>query len=217
MKIIAINGSPRKKGNTAELLKRALEGAKEGGAKTKLYHLYELEYTGCVSCFACKKKGNDCKGLCVIKDDLKEVLEEILKCDALIIGSPIYFSDVTGEIRSFLERLLFPILSYNEGEREQLKKSIPSAFIYTMNVPREQYESGSYKALTERNQDIIGGLLKAESKMLVSCDTYQFKDYDKYNASRFSVEEKEKVRKEQFPLDLQEAFEIGKQLSLKLT
>jgi hypothetical protein len=86
-----------------------------------------------------------------------------------------------------------------------------------MNVPREQYESGSYKALTERNQDIIGWLLKAESKMLVSCDTYQFKDYDKYNASRFSVEEKEKVRKEQFPLDLQEAFEIGKQLSLKLT
>lgn len=215
MKVIAINGSPRKKGNTAELLKRALEGAEEGGAKTKLYHLYDLEYTGCVSCFACKKKGNDCKGLCVVKDDLKDVLEEILKCDALLIGSPIYFSDVTGEIRSFLERLLFPILSYKAGERELLKKSIPSAFIYTMNVPKEQYEAGGYKSLAERNQNIIGGLLKAESKILLSCDTYQFKDYDKYDASRFSVEEKEKVRKEQFPLDLQEAFETGKQLVLR--
>jgi multimeric flavodoxin WrbA len=215
MKVIAINGSPRKKGNTAELLKRALEGAEENGAKTKLYHLYDLEYTGCVSCFACKKKGNDCKGLCVVKDDLKDVLEEILKCDALIIGSPIYFSDVTGEIRSFLERLLFPILSYKEGERELLKKSIPSAFIYTMNVPKEHYEE-AYKTLTEKNQSIIGGLLRAQSKILVSCDTYQFKDYDKYDATRYSIEEKEKVRKEQFPLDLQEAFAIGKQLAVKL-
>lgn len=214
MKVIAINGSPRKKGNTAELLKSMLEGAKENGAKTKLYHLYEMDYTGCVSCFACKKKGNDCNGLCVIKDDLKEVLEEILKCDALIIGSPIYFSDVTGEIRSFLERLLFPILSYKKGERELLKKSIPSAFVYTMNVPREQYETVGYKTLAEKNQNIIGGLLRAESKILVSCDTYQFKDYDKYDASRFSAEEKEKVRKEQFPLDLREAFEMGKQLTL---
>lgn len=215
MKVIAINGSPRKKGNTAELLKRALEGAEEKGAKTKLYHLYDLTFTGCVSCFACKKKGNDCKGLCVIKDDLKDVLEEILKCDALIIGSPIYFSDVTGEVRSFLERLLFPILSYNAGERELLKKSIPSAFIYTMNVPREQYENIGYQTMAERNEKLIGGLLRAESRILVSCDTYQFKDYNKYDASRFSAEEKEKVRKEQFPLDLQKAYEIGKELAVK--
>lgn len=216
MKVIAINGSPRKKGNTAELLKKALEGAAEMGAKTKLHHLYDLKFTGCVSCFACKKKGNDCKGLCVVKDDLKDVLEEILKCDALIIGSPIYFSDVTGEVRSFLERLLFPIISYNAGERELLKGSIPSAFFYTMNIPREQYEPWGYKALAERNQNIIGGLLKAESRILVSCDTYQFKDYDKYNASRFSVEQKEQVRKEQFPLDLQAAYETGKQLVCKI-
>lgn len=215
MKVIAINGSPRKNGNTAEMLKRALEGAKENGAKTKIYNLYELEFTGCVSCFACKKKGKDCKGLCVIKDDLKDVLEEILKCDALLIGSPIYFSDVTGEVRSFLERLLFPITSYNKGERELLKGSIPSAFIYTMNVPFEQYESLGYKVTAEKNQSILGGLLKAESKILVSCNTYQFKDYDKYNASRYSVEEKEKVRKEQFPLDLEAAFELGKQLTAR--
>lgn len=213
MKVIAINGSPRKNGNTAEMLKSAMEGAKENGAKTKIYNLFDMKFTGCVSCFACKKKGKDCKGLCVIKDDLQDVLEEILKCDALLIGSPIYFSDVTGVVRSFMERLLFPIISYDEGKRALLKKSIPSAFIYTMNVPFEQYESLGYKVTAEKNQNLMTGLLNAESKILVSCNTYQFKDYEKYNASRYSVEEKKKVRKEQFPLDLKAAFEIGKQLT----
>lgn len=213
MKVIAINGSPRKNGNTAKMLESALEGARENGAETKIYNLYDLKFTGCVSCFACKKKGKDCKGLCVIKDDLHDVLEKVLNCDALLIGSPIYFSDVTGKIRSFLERLLFPINSYDKGRSEILEGSIPSAFIYTMNVTLEQYESIGYKTMAEKNQGIIGRLLKAESKIVLSCDTYQFNDYDKYHSSRFSVEEKEKVRKEQFPLDLKAAFEAGKQLT----
>lgn len=213
MKVIAINGSPRKNANTAKMLNSALKGAKENGAKTKIYNLYDLKFTGCISCFACKKKGKDCKYLCVIKDDLQDVLEKVLKCDALLIGSPIYFSDVTGKTRSFLERLLFPINSYNKGEREIFRGSIPSAFIYTMNATLDQYESIGYKTMAEKNQNIIGGLLKAESKILLSCDTYQFNDYNKYNSNRFSLEEKEKVRKEQFPLDLKAAFEAGKQLT----
>lgn len=214
MKVIAINGSPRKNGNTAEMLKSALEGARQNGAETKIYNLYDLKFTGCVSCFTCKKKGRGYgNGLCIIKDDLHDVLENVLSCDALLVGSPIYFSDVTGKTRSFLERLLFPINSYDKEKRELLDGSIPSMFIYTMNVTVELYESMGYKAMAEKNQDIVSRLLKAESKILLSCDTYQFKDYDKYHSSRFSAEEKEKVRTEQFPLDLKAAFEAGKQLA----
>ena len=108
MKVIAINGSPRKKWNTARLLEHALKGAESMGAETKLIHLYDLDYKGCMSCFACKLKGGESFGRCAVNDDLAPILEEIKSADAFILGSPIYFGDVTGEMRSFLERLLFP-------------------------------------------------------------------------------------------------------------
>jgi multimeric flavodoxin WrbA len=57
MKVIALNGSPRKKWNTSTLLKHALDGAASRGAKTELIHLYDYNYKGCISCFACKLKG----------------------------------------------------------------------------------------------------------------------------------------------------------------
>ncbi|HEX7468762.1 MAG TPA: flavodoxin family protein [Methanobacterium sp.] len=57
MKVIAVNGSPRKKFNTAKLLENALEGAVSEGAETELFNLYDLNYKGCKSCFACKIKG----------------------------------------------------------------------------------------------------------------------------------------------------------------
>ena len=70
MKLIAFNGSPRKKWNTATLLEHALKGAKSEGAKTELIHLYDLDYKGCTSCFACKRIGGRVYGHCAIKDDL---------------------------------------------------------------------------------------------------------------------------------------------------
>jgi multimeric flavodoxin WrbA len=56
MQLIAINGSPRKNWNTAKLLEQAIEGAKSLGAQTELIHLYDLNFQGCTSCFACNAK-----------------------------------------------------------------------------------------------------------------------------------------------------------------
>ncbi len=75
MKVIAINGSPRKKWNTATLLGHALEGAALKGAETELVHLYDLDFKGCVSCFACKTRGGKSYGKCAVKDDLKPLFE----------------------------------------------------------------------------------------------------------------------------------------------
>ena len=108
MKVMAFNGSPRKKWNTATLLKKALEGAASRGAETELIHLYDLNYKGCISCFACKTKGGKSYGRCAVKDDLKPIFKKIEKADALIFGSPIYLGTVSGEMKSFMERLLFP-------------------------------------------------------------------------------------------------------------
>ena len=101
MKLVAINGSPRKNGNTAKLIKKAIEGAQSSGADTELVHLYDLKYSGCISCFNCKRKNGASYGKCSVKDDLTPVLEELESADAVILGSPIYYYSVSGEMRSF--------------------------------------------------------------------------------------------------------------------
>ena len=97
MKLIAFNGSPRKKWNTATLLEHALKGAKSEGAKTELIHLYDLDYKGCASCFACKRIGSRDYGHCAIKDDLLPVFKKVEAADAILIGSPIYYAITTGK------------------------------------------------------------------------------------------------------------------------
>ena len=100
-RIIGINGSPRKDRNSARLLDSALSGAADSGAEVRRIDLYDLSYTGCRSCFACKLLGSPTFGRCAVNDDLKPVLEDILSSDGLIISSPIYFGSAPGMVRSF--------------------------------------------------------------------------------------------------------------------
>ena len=130
MKVIAVNGSPRKKWNTAILLEKALEGAASQGADTELVHLYDLSYKGCVSCFSCKTKGGKSYGRCGYKDELTPVLERIEAVDAFILGSPIYLGVATGEMRSFMERLIFPYLTYTDPLESLFPKKIKKVCIY---------------------------------------------------------------------------------------
>ena len=128
MKLIAFNGSPRKKGNTATLLRHAIEGAKEKGAKTELIHLYDLDYKGCTSCFACKRIGSKSYGHCAMKDDLRPVLRKVEAADAILIGSPIYYSITTGETRCFLERLMYPYSGVRQRTVYALWQENPDRF-----------------------------------------------------------------------------------------
>ena len=148
MNVLAVNGSPRKKWNTATLLEKALAGAASAGAKTELVQLYDLDYTGCISCFACKKIGGKSYGRCAVRDGLTPILKKAAAADVLILGSPIYFYTETGEMRSFMERLLFPFLTYTPGYRSIFPRKLPTAFVYTMNCllytspsPRDRQKS----------------------------------------------------------------------------
>lgn len=208
MKVIAINGSPRKNGNTATLLKHALEGAKSRGVDTMLVHLYDMNYTGCTSCFACKRKDGKNYGKCAFQDDLSNVLKEIEKADAIIMGSPIYFGSITGQMMAFLERLMFPYTTYTEGYKAIFGRNIKTGFIYTMNVSEEQLLERGYQhawKITEGMLQHIFGSCEA----LYVYDTYQFDDYSKYVVTIFDEEHKAKVKKEQFPKDCHNTFEMG--------
>ncbi len=145
MQVIGINGSPRKQWNTATLVAKALEGAAAQGAQTELVHLYDLDFKGCTSCFACKTRGGKSYGRCAMKDGLTPVLAKIATADALVIGSPVYFGSVTGETRSFIERLLFPYLTYTVPYGTLFPKKLATAFIYTMNVTEERSREFGYE------------------------------------------------------------------------
>ena len=128
MKVIAVNGSPRKTWNTATLLNNAIEGAKSVGAETELFHLYDLNFKGCTSCFSCKRKGSKNNGICSMNDDLTDYLMKIAKCDVLLLGSPIYIGAITGVMHSFLERLFFASLAYDVGHSSIFPGRRPHAF-----------------------------------------------------------------------------------------
>lgn len=209
MKVIAVNGSPRKKWNTATLLKEALKGATSEGAQTELIHLYDLNFRGCKSCFACKTRGGESYGRCALKDDLAPILKKVEEANALVLGSPIYFGTVSGEMKSFMERLLFPYLTYTNPPQSLFPRRIRTGFIYTMNVTEEQmageYNFGQHLAWNERVLKLIFG----GTESLFSFDTYQFEDYSKVVADRFDPQQKAKRRKEVFPEDCEKAFDMG--------
>ena len=211
MKAIAVNGSPRKEWNTGILLNKALEGAESKGAETEIIHLYDYEYKGCISCFACKTKEGKSYGKCVLKDDMTQVYEKIRDTDVLFLGSPIYFGDVTGELRSFIERLLFPYLVYSMPPQTLYPRKINIGFIYTMNCPEEFMNKVGYDRLFKSNEEIMNMVLgKAES--LMSYDTYQFEDYSKVVADGIDESKKKKRREEIFPVDCEKAFNLGVKL-----
>jgi multimeric flavodoxin WrbA len=211
MKVIAFNGSPRKNWNTATLLLKALDGAASQGAETEIVHLYELNYKGCVSCFACKTKNGQSYGMCAVKDDLTLMLKKVTEVDAMILGSPIYYGTVTGEMKSFMERLMFPYGTYTNPPGTLYPRKIRTGFIYTLNASEERAKEFGYDRYFNDNEM----QLKTKfgfSETLCSFDTYQFDDYAKYIATRFNPLEKAKRRAEVFPKDCKNAFALGVRL-----
>lgn len=215
MKAIAINGSPRKNWNTDILCRKALEGAAQAGADTEIIHLYDYEFKGCVSCFACHLKTTMDQYLCFYKDALTPVLEKCIEADVIIVGTPIYYGGATGMVRSFLERLLFPLDTYmvdEEGKRiHKRSKVVPSAMIYTMNAGMEWLDKYHIEKKFIANENSLKGVL-GYCETLYVCDTYQFTDYSKYTNNIFDPESKVLHRDIQFPIDCRNAFELGKRL-----
>lgn len=212
MHIYAINASPRKTWNTATLLQHALDGAKAAGGDkvhTALVHLYDYQYTGCKSCFACKRQGGKSYGRCALHDGISPILEQLSQADAIILGSPIYFGDVTGMLRSFEERLLFPYLTYTSGHVSIAPRKLRTAFIYTMNVSAAVMEEWGYAQRLNMMEGYVGHVFGSKPQVMYAHNTVQFSDYSKYVCTMFSGEEKARYREEHFPDDCRRAEAIG--------
>ena len=218
MKALFVNGSPRKNWNTYKMLESAMKGASDSGAECEMIHLYDYKFKGCVSCFACKVKNNKTNGLCAYRDDLRPVLEKALESDVIVAGSPVYFSYPTGMFRSFIERLLFPIMKYEvnpDGSRPRnIDKTIYSGIIYTMNCPEDLAAKIHYPEYLSPNASAMN-LVLGYCEELCAYNTYQFTDYSRYDASMFSEPVKAEHREKVFPEDLKKAYELGARLVAK--
>ncbi len=207
MKILAINGSPRKMKTTATLLKKALEGAASQGAETELIHLYDLNFKGCISCFGCKIQDGKSYGKCTMKDELTPILEMIESADAVILGSPIYAGSITGVIKSFMERLVFQYSTYGEDSNSLFKRKMRTAFIYTMAANQRMSEDFGYTYQFRLNEDRFTKLF-GSSESLVVTDT-QFFDHLEYVNTSSSLKKDLPGSDEAFPEDCEKAFNMG--------
>jgi multimeric flavodoxin WrbA len=97
--VIGIAGSPRRKGNSAALMRAVLKGAAEAGADVKEVYLNGLTFKGCQGCFPCSAKGK-----CILNDGLTPVMEGLRKADAWVLASPIYYDSVSGQMKAFFDR-----------------------------------------------------------------------------------------------------------------
>ena len=212
-KIIIIDGGPRKTFNTASMLQKIAEGAASVSEdiEVKTVRLYGMDYKGCMSCLACKVKGK-ATNVCKLRDSLTHVIEEITQADGLEMGSPIYFSEVTAQLRAFLERLVFPWLSYNDYSLTAPKR-IPVILTYTMNANTEQAQ-GVYQSMGIIESSLTRAMGDVEH--VDAHNTYQVKNYDRYELAGFSEEAKRQYRDENWENDLQRAHDAGRRMAEKI-
>ena len=207
-KIIAVNAGPRMGWNTETLISEASRGAESAGAVVERYDLFRLErYTGCISCFGCKRERN--KGRCVCRDGLTPVLDAIRDSDGLIIGSPNYLSEMTASFRALYERLIFQNLTYNMETPCCSARAVPVLLIMTSNAPDTMYLD-----LLKRYQQTLDRFV-GPTEVLVSGDTLQLKDYSKtdWPWSMFDPEKKKARHESVFPRERQKAFDLGAALA----
>ncbi len=203
-KIVVVNAGPRKGWNTDTLITEAAKGAESAGAVIERFDLFRLErYTGCISCFGCKKE--KFKGHCICRDGLTAVLDAIREADGLIIGSPNYLSDVTASFRALYERLIFQNLTYNMEHPCCNEHPIPVLLIMTRNAP-----DTAYLPLLQNYQQTFDRFV-GPTEILACGNTLQLKDYSKtdWPWTLFDIAEKQRRHEEVFPEECRKAFQMG--------
>ena len=207
-KIVVVNAGPRSGWNTDTLVTEAAKGAEEAGAVIERFDLFRLEkYTGCISCFGCKKE--KFKGHCICRDGLTPVLDAIREADGLIIGSPNYLSELTASFRALYERLIFQNLTYNMEMPCCNEHPVPVLLIMTSNAPDTMY-TGLLQNYQQTFSRFIG-----PTEVFVSGNTLQLKDYSKtdWEWSMFDPEAKKARHEMIFPEECKKVRAMGAALA----
>lgn len=153
MKVVAFNGSPRKNGNTVGSLNTVLAELEKEGIETQMVHVGKEKVQGCRACFGCVKNENEA---CVFNDDpVNEWIQAMKKADGILLGSPVYFSGVSGTMKSFLDRAFFVISVNNAMLRHKVGASVVAV-----------RRSGGLPTLNSLNHYVM------YSEMVMPCSNY---------------------------------------------
>lgn len=142
MNIVCLNGSPRLKGNSASIAKKFCETAEKSGAEVKTWNLNKLDFRGCQACYACKTKSEKC----VLKDDLAEVLDSVRESDVLVLASPVYYGDVSSQMKAFIDRTFSYLVPdfKNVAKPNRLEGDKKLVFVLTQGNPDESVFTDIY-------------------------------------------------------------------------
>lgn len=153
LKVLTINGSPRKDGNTATILKQLERIAKKNGAKVEHVDLVDLDFSDCMECMGCQKGSK-----CITDDDMQGIYGKMQEADLMMIGSPIFMDAETGLTKSFVDRT-FALLAPGKGSDPfdtRLDKGKKALVVFTCGMS----EGGVvYHGLTVRYFDTLVKLL----------------------------------------------------------
>ena len=180
MNVVALQGSPRRRGNSSGLCQMLTAKLREAGHEILSYHLNDLTYRGCQACEGCKKRSN----YCVLLDDLTPVLNDVANADIILLASPVYWGDVSAQLKAFIDRtysFLTPDF-INGPVRHRLESGKHLVFILSQGADEAMYDdiyprySGFYKEL-----DLFSSIY-----LLRGCELSDRQDY----ASRPDLHEK---------------------------
>jgi len=121
MKVLAINGSARKDGNTAILIKKVFEGIEAEGIETELVQLSGKKIRGCAACYKCFENKDR---RCAVKDDLNGIIAKMEQADGIILASPTYFADVSAEMKALIDRAGFVAIANDRMYRRKVGAAV---------------------------------------------------------------------------------------------
>jgi multimeric flavodoxin WrbA len=170
--IVCLLGSPRPRGNSATMAQALCQAAAGAGASVRTFALNTLTYQGCQGCLACKKKAQ----ACVLEDGLTPVLKAVRACDALVLATPVYFGEVTAQLKGFIDRT-FSYLHAGyahlpRGERSRLSPGKTLVFIIAQGHPREDL----FTDIFPRYEYLLNWQGFTKSRLLRACAVYDMGD-----------------------------------------
>ena len=162
MNIVTILGSPRSTGNSTAIARRFTETAEKLGAKARVFELNQLPCRGCQGCYACKKEADHC----VLRDGLSDALSAVAKADIVVLSSPIYFGDITAQLKIFIDRC-FSFLKPDYIGNPQPSRLSPKklVFVLTQGHPDEN----SFNDIYPRFSGFLKWLGFTETRLIRAC------------------------------------------------
>lgn len=170
-RVVCLLGSPRPTGNSAVMARALCAAATEAGAEVETFALNKLNYRGCQGCLACKGKLD----ACALEDDLSPVLRAVAACDVLVLATPVYFGEVTAQLKAFIDRTysyLTPDYAFNKEQRTRLDKGKTLCFVIAQGHPREDL----FTDIFPRYAYFFNWLGFTESRLLRACKVYHLGD-----------------------------------------